>query len=339
MKIDDFDFHLPKKLIAQYRDPSSKLLCLNKETGQILHRKFEDLPSFLSKKDLLIFNDTKVIPARLYGKKDTGGKVEILIERVMQNNKILSHIKASKPPKIGSTITINDKYKFQILEKNDFYTLKLLYERKISLIDLLDEIGHIPLPPYIKRPDEKSDELNYQSIFAKKKGSVAAPTASLHFNECLLKKINQKEIKTDFITLHIGSGTFSPVREKEIEKHKMHTEYFDISSKTCQKINEIKKEKGRIIAVGTTSTRSLESAFKNGKIAPFKGETDIFIYPGYEFKTTDALITNFHLPKSTLFMLVCAFAGTSNTKKAYEEAIKKNYKFYSYGDAMFISSR
>lgn len=340
MKTGDFDFNLPQELIAQYpsnKRTSSRLLCLDKITGAIVHKRFVDLPDLLTCKDLLIFNDTKVIPARLYGIKETGGKIELLVERILDEHRILAHLKFSKIPKKGSILILENSFKAEVLNReNELF--ELYFQHKDLVLNILERVGHVPLPPYIKRRDESIDKERYQTVFAKYKGSVAAPTAGLHFDKRLLKKISQKNIETAFTTLHIGAGTFEPVRSETIYNHKMHSEYVEISPQVCEKIRDAKKRGGRIVAVGTTCVRSLEAATQEGEVVPYKGETDIFIYPGYKFKCIDAMITNFHLPRSTLLMLVCAFAGFDNVMSAYKTAIDEQYRFFSYGDAMFLSS-
>lgn len=338
MKISYFDFKLPQKLIAQYpcsKRSGSRLLCLDKDSGAIAHRKFFELPDLLSPKDLLIFNNTKVIPARLFGIKATGGKVELLIERVLNANQALAHIKASKSPKIGNKIILQNDFVVEILEHQENLFL-VEFKNADDVFAVLNKIGRIPLPPYIEREDEKIDKQRYQTVFAKDVGAVAAPTAGLHFDAELMQKLEAKRIATAFITLHVGAGTFQPVRVSDINQHKMHSEYAELSPAVCEQIKITKQQGGRIIAVGTTCVRTLETASRTGVIKPFKGETDIFIYPSFEFRCADALITNFHLPKSTLLMMVCAFAGYDNVMRTYKIAIKDRYRFFSYGDAMLI---
>lgn len=331
MKVSDFDFALPPELIAQYpkaQRNASRLLYLNKTSGAITHKNFIDLPELLAPNDLLVFNDTKVIPARLFGNKATGGKVEILIERILDINLALAHVKASKTPKVGAEILVNN-FKATVIERqNDLFKLKFSEE----IVAILEQVGHMPLPPYITRADELSDKERYQTVYAKHKGAVAAPTAGLHFDKEILGKIKNKA----FITLHVGAGTFQTVRVENVTEHKMHAEYIEVSEAVCEQIKQAKANGGRIIAVGTTCVRSLETAAKTGAIKPFKGETDIFIYPGYKFNCIDGILTNFHLPKSTLLMLVCAFAGFDRVMRAYQAAIQEHYRFFSYGDAMLI---
>jgi len=338
MKLSDFDYQLPNELIARYPLPersSSRLLCLNRKTGEISHQKFIELPELLSANDLLVANNTQVIPARLFGRKKTGGKVEILIERILDRSRILAHVRGGGSIKIGSEILFINDIKFEMLARHDeLFELRCLQQK--SVIEIIDEIGELPLPPYFERAPEQSDLTRYQTIFSEKKGSVAAPTASLHFDENIIKKLAEKNIGLEKITLHVGSGTFLPVRTEDIKQHKMHSEYLDVSAENCLAIQKTKQKQGKIIAVGTTVCRSLETAARSGILQPFSGDTDIFIYPGFKFNCIDALITNFHLPGSTLLMLVSAFAGYEQAMRAYHLAIENKYRFFSYGDAMLI---
>ena len=342
LNIANFDFNLPPELIAQYPctpRSASRLLCVNKNTGEISHKSFNDLLELLAPNDLLVFNNTRVIPARVFGIKTTGGKIELLVERVIDAHHVLAHIKSNKKLKIGAELILADIYRARIIQRHDDL-FELKFNSEESVYDILEKIGHIPLPPYINREDENADRERYQTIFAKHLGAVAAPTAGLHFDEELLNKIKRKGVQIGFVTLHVGSGTFQPIRVENIHEHKMHSEYFEVSQELCAQVEAAKQNGGRIIAVGTTSVRSLEAAAKNsksGKLEPFKGHTDIFIYQGYKFCCVDAIITNFHLPKSTLILLICAFAGYETTMHAYQEAIKKAYRFFSYGDAMFLT--
>lgn len=332
MKLSDFDFDLPQELIAQYpkkERSASRLLCLDKVTSKIQHRQFADILDFINPDDLLVFNDTKVIPARLFGNKITGGKIEILVERVLENNQVLAHVKASKAPKPNTELIIADEFKVIVIERIDDL-FKLQFNEDV--FSVLEQAGHIPLPPYIARSDEHDDHERYQTVYAKNRGAVAAPTAGLHFDADLMAKIPNKA----FITLHVGAGTFQPVRVENVTEHKMHAEYIEVSKEVSEQIKQTKANGGRVIAVGTTCVRSLETAAQSGEIKPFSGETDIFIYPGYKFNCIDALITNFHLPKSTLLMLVSTLAGYDSVMHAYNEAVKEKYRFFSYGDAMFI---
>lgn len=340
MQTNIFDFNLPKELIAQYPLPqrsASRLMCLNKTTGEITHKKITDLIELLSPDDLLVFNNTRVIPARLFTHKKTGGKVEILVERILDEHKILAQLGSSKPIKIGTELLLENSLLIKVIAKSDaFFELEI--ESVLPVLGVIKQFGHMPLPPYIERGDVALDQERYQTIFAQKEGAVAAPTAGLHFDQKLLDAFRAKGIESVFLTLHVGAGTFQPVRVSEITQHKMHLEYFEISAATCEAINLARRHGKRIVAVGTTCVRALESAAKSGVLAPFNGETNIFIYPGYKFRCVDALITNFHLPKSTLLMLVCALAGYENTMRAYREAIAQQYRFFSYGDAMVVQN-
>lgn len=359
MHIEQFDFNLPHELIAQYPLPqrsASKLLCLDRASTKIQHKNFCDFPHLLQPNDLLIFNNTKVFKARLLGYKTTGGKAEILIERIIDDKHILAHVKTSKKNINTTTIVINEQFAFTIIARqDDLFILKLTYltnnSEVLSILEIAQKYGHVPLPPYVTRQDNETDAERYQSIFAQKYGAVAAPTASLHFDDKIINAIKNKGIDLAFVTLHVGAGTFQPVKVDNILQHKMHAEYMEIDKETCNKINQTKAKNGRVIAIGTTCVRCLETAMqkqsnntdlvttidKTFQISPFFGDTDIFIFPGYKFQCVDALITNFHLPKSTLLMLVSAFAGHTNIMRAYNEAIEHKYRFFSYGDAMFLS--
>lgn len=338
MQRSDFHFELPSELIAQYPLESrtaSKLLCLDGKTGSIADRMFNDLPDLLQAGDLLVFNNTRVIPARLHGTKATGGKVEVLVERLLEGNQILAHVRASKTPKIGSSIFISDSFELIVMARHkDLFRLVCHSHTPLRL--LLEQHGHVPLPPYISRQDNKTDISRYQTVYAEKDGAVAAPTAGLHFDDAILGTLKQKGINSVFVTLHVGSGTFQPVRVDDIQQHEMHSEYVEVTSDVCEQVKQTQANDGRIIAVGTTSLRCLEAASQDGEIHPYQGETNIFIYPGIPIQTVDALITNFHLPESTLLMLVCAFAGKQHIYSAYSHAIDQAYRFFSYGDAMFI---
>ena len=338
MKKSDFNYQLPDALIAQkplaQRD-SSRLLCMDKSTGVIQDNSFTDFINLIHDNDLLVFNNTKVIPARLYGKKQSGGKIEILIERVQDPHHAIAHIKASKAPKPGTVIELNDGYICQVLGRvDDLFQLEFA---DIPLMSLLDKIGHIPLPPYITRADDESDLTRYQTVFAKELGAVAAPTAGLHFDLAMMDLIKAKQIQTTFVTLHVGSGTFQPVRVENLAEHLMHKEYFAVTQATVDAVKATRAKGGRVIAIGTTAVRALESASKSGELIAGFGDTDLFITPGYQFKSVDAMLTNFHLPESTLLMLVSAFAGYQPIMKAYHHAIDQSYRFFSYGDAMFLS--
>ena len=346
MRISDFSFDLPENLIAQYpteQRSGSRLLCLNSSSGKIQHNKFSDVLSYLNSGDLLIFNDTKVIPARFFGEKETGGKVELLLERLLSDNRLLVQVKSSKPLRSEmrlriyrkNTEVIEDSLEAIVVERSDqFYILQ--FDKSLQLKDQLFAHGYVPLPPYIKRMNESQDFDRYQTIYAQNDGAVAAPTAGLHFDENLFADLKLKGIDTDFLTLHVGAGTFQPIRVDKVEEHAMHTERFVISERVCEKVHKCKKAGGRVVAVGTTSVRALESAANKGKLSSADSETDIFIYPGFDFQIVDALITNFHLPESSLLMLVSAFCSKNMILDAYNEAIRNEYRFFSYGDAMFI---
>lgn len=336
MKLSEFDYNLPERLIAQKpvepRD-HSRLLVLDKTTGKIGHHTFYDIVKHLKKGDVLVVNNSKVFPARLFGKrKDTDGEVEILLNKKVKDS---TWEVIGKNLKIGTEIIFErSKLEGKIIEKNNKISRVRFNMDDEEFFSEIEKIGHTPLPPYIKKDDTKKDKVDYQTIYAKPVGSVAAPTAGLHFTEELLNKIKARGVEIIEVTLHVGLGTFAPVEEEDIEKHKIHTEYYTVIPSQIQKVIKAKKDGHRIIAVGTTSTRVLETIFSNLK--QYSGWTDIFIYPGYKFKCIDGLITNFHLPKSTLLMLVSAFAGKHYIDKAYKEAINKEYRFFSYGDAMLI---
>ena len=340
MKTDLFNYHLPLSLIAQHPEEkrdNCKLLIYNRKTKQITHGIFKDITDYISPGDLLILNDTKVIPARLFGKKKTGGRVEIfLVEKIAPNiYKALTRGKLKQK----TTVTLKNGIQAHINKEGEKSIVSLDYKGDFD--EILDEIGEVPLPPYIKRNyqvyNKEKDMSYYQTIFAKKKGAIAAPTAGLHFTHNLLSRIREKGVNIAYITLHVGIGTFKPVKEEDFEKHKMDPEYFEIEEETEKLFNETKKRGGKVFACGTTTVRALESnTTEEGFLKSGKGFTNLFIYPGYKFKAIDALITNFHLPKSTLLLLVSAFAGREEILHCYEEAIKKEYKFYSFGDAMLI---
>ncbi len=338
MKKSDFNYFLPENLIAQAPLPqrtASRLLMLNRQTGDIRDGQFTDFIDLILPNDLLVFNNTKVIAARLFGAKSTGGKIEILIERVLNDKQALAHIRSSKSPKAGAIIALDKDYSCEVLrrEENLFY---LSFNGENSVLDILAEIGHMPLPPYIKRGDDESDLTRYQTVFAMQSGAVAAPTAGLHFDEEMLDKIAAKGIERVFVTLHVGSGTFQPVRVENLSEHLMHKEYFSVSQEIVDAVNATRKRGGRVIAIGTTAVRALESASRSGTLQASCGDTNLFIVPGYEFKSVDAMLTNFHLPESTLLMLISAFSTYDNVMSAYQHAIEKQYRFFSYGDAMTI---
>ncbi|MFZ9611302.1 MAG: tRNA preQ1(34) S-adenosylmethionine ribosyltransferase-isomerase QueA [Methylococcales bacterium] len=338
MKKSDFNYLLPNALIAQKplaeRD-ASRLLCMNRNTGEIIDRQFSDFIDLINEQDLLVFNDTKVIPARLFGIKHSGGKVEILIERILDDHHAIAHVKASKSPKPGTVLKLEQGFQCQVQGRED--DLFQLEFSDCTVLAILEQIGHIPLPPYITRADDESDLTRYQTVFAKKAGAVAAPTAGLHFDLAMIDKIRAKGAETVYVTLHVGSGTFQPVRVENLDDHIMHKEYFAVTSATVDAVKLARARGGRVIAIGTTAVRALESASKGGELEAGFGETDLFITPGYDFKSVDAMLTNFHLPESTLLMLVSAFAGYGSIMNAYNHAIDDSYRFFSYGDAMFLS--
>jgi S-adenosylmethionine:tRNA ribosyltransferase-isomerase len=337
MRVADFHFELPEHLIARHplsERRASRLLVLDGPTGELAHKGFADLLGYLRPGDLMVFNNTRVIPARLFGQKASGGKLEILVERVLDSHRVLAHVRSSKSPKPGSTILIDGGAEATMLARHD-----ALFELGFAeeVLPLLDRLGHMPLPPYIDRPDEDADRERYQTVYARHAGAVAAPTAGLHFDEALLESIAAKGVETAFVTLHVGAGTFQPVRVERIEEHHMHREWLQVDQEVVDAVAACRARGGRVIAVGTTSVRSLESAARDGTLKPFSGDTDIFIYPGKPFHVVDALVTNFHLPESTLLMLVSAFAGYPETMAAYAAAVEQGYRFFSYGDAMFIT--
>jgi len=338
MLLEEFDFDLPQDLIAQApleKRDASRLLVLNKNTKSLEDKKFTDFVDLLNPNDLLIFNDTRVIKARLFGTKVTGGKAEIMIERILDKHSALAHLKTSKKILDGTIFEINKYVSIKVIKKEDdlFY---IEFNSDLYSYDILEKYGHIPLPPYIQRSANTSDEKRYQTIYAKESGAVAAPTAGLHFTDEIFKALDNKKIKYTFLALHVGAGTFQPVRDDHLDHHQMHSESFNVPEKTIKMIHDAKSKNGRIIAIGTTVLRALESKFSEEIIQLGFKETSIFIKPGYKFKIVDALLTNFHLPKSTLFILVSAFSGSDTIKKLYQHAIKNKYRFFSYGDASFI---
>ncbi len=337
MQVSDFAFQLPDSQIARHplaERRASRLLVLDGQSGKLEHRRFAELLDYLRPGDLMVFNNTRVIPARLFGQKDTGGKVEILVERVLDGARVLAHIRSSKSPKPGAIINVDGGGRALMVARHD-----ALFELDFGedALALLDRVGHMPLPPYIDRPDESADRERYQTVYAQRAGAVAAPTAGLHFDDELLSALKAHGVESAFVTLHVGAGTFQPVRVDRIEEHHMHREWLEVGQGVVDAVTACRARGGRVVAVGTTSVRSLESAARDGVLKPFSGDTDIFLYPGKPFHVIDALVTNFHLPESTLLMLVSAFAGYPETMAAYAEAITEGYRFFSYGDAMFIT--
>lgn len=336
MNKQDFYFDLPSELIAQYplaNRSDSRLLIYNRQTEEYGHYQFREIADFLQPGDLLVMNDSKVIPARLYGHKATGGKVELLVERITGDFTFLAHIKASKSLKSNDIIFLDAGKQLEVLQRQDDL---FLCKASQTILDLLNNLGHIPLPPYITREDESLDKERYQTVYAKCAGSVAAPTAGLHFDDAVLSSIRARGVKIAYVTLHVGAGTFRPVRSERIQDHKMHSEWFTVSPDLCATVKATKSMGNKVIAVGTTALRSLESAAIGGELIPCSRDTDIFIYPGYQFKVCDGLMTNFHLPESTLVMLVSAFIGHKQCMALYQEAIDKRYRFFSYGDASLL---
>ncbi|ACX89034.1 tRNA preQ1(34) S-adenosylmethionine ribosyltransferase-isomerase QueA [Pectobacterium parmentieri] len=344
MRVADFSFELPESLIAHYPQAERsgcRLLSLDGPTGNLTHGVFTDLLEKLNPGDLLVFNNTRVIPARLFGRKASGGKLEVLVERVLDDRRVLAHVRASKAPKPGTELLLGDdeSVKATMAARHDAL-FELHFDDARDVLSILNAIGHMPLPPYIDRPDEDADRELYQTVYSQRPGAVAAPTAGLHFDEPMLAALREKGIEMAFVTLHVGAGTFQPVRVDTIEDHIMHAEYAEVPQDVVDAVLACKARGNRVIAVGTTSVRSLESAAQasqDAPIAPFFDDTKIFIYPGYHYRIIDALVTNFHLPESTLIMLVSAFAGYQNTMSAYREAVAEQYRFFSYGDAMFIT--
>ncbi|MDY6216745.1 tRNA preQ1(34) S-adenosylmethionine ribosyltransferase-isomerase QueA [Actinobacillus porcinus] len=356
MNLSDFHFDLPDELIARYPKPertASRLLQLNGENGAISHRTFNDVLDLINEGDLLIFNNTRVIPARMYGRKISGGKIEVLVERVLTETTFLAHVRSSKAPKTGAELILGEDklgeghgVKVMMTGRQDALFELEIVDKSTALLDVLQKIGHMPLPPYIDRPDEDADQERYQTVYNKVPGAVAAPTAGLHFDDELLMKLKAKGVNFAFVTLHVGAGTFQPVRVEKIEDHHMHAEYVEVPKEVCEAILATKAAGKRVIAVGTTSVRSIESAALAAEekgssqlIEPFYSDTSIFIYPGKKFRVIDCLITNFHLPESTLIMLVSAFAGYEHTMNAYKSAVENRYRFFSYGDSMFITKK
>lgn len=345
MKVSDFSFDLPDSLIARHPAVSrtaSRLLDLSSPDRVPVHRQFSDIRGCLRPGDLLVLNDTKVLPARLHGYKvGTGGAVEILVERIFEGRRVLAHMRASKAARAGTEICLLDAEGAEHVRvrvsgrQTDLFELE--FPAGQDPLDVMDAIGHMPLPPYIDRPDGSLDRDRYQTVYAARAGAVAAPTAGLHFDVSLLAELRTLGVEIVTLTLHVGAGTFQPVRSEDVEAHRMHSEFARVDAATCERVMLAHREGRRVVAVGTTSVRALESASNAEGIHPFSGETDIFIYPGYHFRCVDALITNFHLPESTLLMLVCAFAGTDDMLEAYRLAVRERYRFFSYGDAMLIA--
>jgi S-adenosylmethionine:tRNA ribosyltransferase-isomerase len=342
MQLSDFRFDLPPELIAQHPLPGrgdSRLLAVDGPTGALRDLCFEDLPALLRPGDLLVFNNTRVMRARLFGQKASGGRVEILVERLLAQDQALAQIRASKSPKPGGRILLAGGEGLEVLgREGDLYLLGAL---DAGFADLMQRHGHVPLPPYIARPDEAADLERYQTVFASREGAVAAPTAGLHFDGAMLAGLADLGVATAELTLHVGAGTFQPVRVQDLDRHVMHAEYLEVDEAVCERVAATRAAGGRVAAVGTTSVRSLETAAAagGGDLRPFRGDSRLFIRPGYRFRVVDAMVTNFHLPESTLLMLVCAFAGHEQVLAAYRHAVAQRYRFFSYGDAMFLTRR
>lgn len=336
MQRADFQFELPDELIAQQpaaRRRDSRLLHLDGATGAVVDRQFIDLPGLLRVGDLLVFNDTRVVPARLHGRKETGGRVEILLERVLDGTRVAAQLRSSKAPARGSWIELADGTRLTVAGRSgDFWLLDLPEDPGV----VFERCGEMPLPPYMKREAEAFDRERYQTVYARDPGAVAAPTAGLHFDEDLLAACRNAGVHSAFVTLHVGAGTFQPVRVDDLRDHRMHAERATVPEATCDAVRACRSRRGRVVAVGTTAVRALESAAAGGELAPYSGDTQLFITPGFGFRVVDALVTNFHLPESTLLMLVSAFAGRENVLRAYRHAVERRYRFFSYGDAMFV---
>jgi S-adenosylmethionine:tRNA ribosyltransferase-isomerase len=338
MRLSDFHYDLPEQLIAQHpaeRRGDSRLLCLDGPSGELRDRMFQDLPELLQPGDLLVFNNTRVMAARLYGHKASGGRVELLIERLLGEREALAHVRASKSPQIGGELRVEGE-RLTVLDRDDGLFRLALEEG--SFLALMAQHGHMPLPPYIRRADSAEDESRYQTVYAQTPGAVAAPTAGLHFDQAMLDRLAAMGVEQAFVTLHVGAGTFQPVRVDNLAEHRMHAEWVQVPQTVVDQVAATRARGGRVVAVGTTSVRSLEAAAAaSGELQEFAGDTRLFITPGYRFQVVDALLTNFHLPESTLLMLVCAFAGYEQVLAAYRHAVAEGYRFFSYGDAMFLT--
>lgn len=338
MKVSDFHFELPERLIAQYplsERSASRLLHLERDSGQVHDRQFAELPDLLEAGDLLVFNNTRVIPARLWARKASGGRVEVMLERMLSPVEAVAQLRANRKPAAGSRLEIDDLAELEVIGRDgEFWRLRIVSGTEWP--ELLQRVGHMPLPPYIERGDEALDSERYQTVFARVPGAVAAPTAGLHFDDKTLQRLAERGIETGWCTLHVGAGTFQPVRAEQVEDHHMHAEWLAVDADLVEQVRAARERGNRVVAVGTTAVRSLETAAMSGELQPFAGDSRLFIYPGYEFRVVDAMVTNFHLPGSTLLMLVSAFAGRENVFAAYRHAIEAEYRFFSYGDAMFI---
>ncbi|WP_333839412.1 tRNA preQ1(34) S-adenosylmethionine ribosyltransferase-isomerase QueA [Pelomicrobium sp.] len=338
MRLSDFDFYLPRELIAQRpaaTRSASRLLHLDGKTGAMHDLQFQDLPQLVRPGDLLVFNDTRVIKARLRGRKRSGGQVEVLVERVLGEHEALAQVRASKPPREGSELVLAGEIPATVLAREGTF-FRLRFHDEADLFTLLERHGEVPLPPYIEHAPGAEDERRYQTVYARTPGAVAAPTAGLHFDEAMLERLRQAGAETAFLTLHVGAGTFQPVREEDLSRHVMHHEWYRIPEETVAAVERARARGGRVLAVGTTTLRALEAAATRGSLRPGADETNLFILPGYRFRVVERLLTNFHLPKSTLLMLVSAFGGIEPIRRAYAHAVEQRYRFFSYGDAMLI---
>jgi len=340
MQLSDFDYQLPKELIAQAplaERSASRLLLVDPLGNDYSDHQFAAIVEFVDSGDLLVFNDTRVIPARLFGRKQSGGQIEVMVERVLDDSTMLVQIRASKAPKPGMELILEGEVRCVMQARaGDLFVLR---QKDRPWLELLEQYGHVPLPPYIERVDASADRDRYQTVYASKPGAVAAPTAGLHFDHRILELLREKGVEFAHVTLHVGAGTFQPVRGEDIDSHIMHAELVDVPQSVCDVIMRTREQGKRVIAVGTTVVRCLESAAASGKLRPLLGESNLFIKPGYQFKLVDAMLTNFHLPRSTLLILVSAFAGTGLMRAAYAHAVEQGYRFFSYGDAMFIKNR
>jgi S-adenosylmethionine:tRNA ribosyltransferase-isomerase len=339
MQTIDFHYELPRELIAQFpAEPrsASRLLVVDAVGGHLDDRRFVDLIELLHPGDLLVLNDTRVIRARLFASKESGGRVEVLIERVLDEHRAVVQLRANKAARAGARLLFDEQVSAAIGERDgEFYTLR--FNDTEPLADILQRLGHVPLPPYIERADEPRDRERYQTVYARSSGAVAAPTAGLHFDKPMLARLASVGVQIGFVTLHIGAGTFQPIRTSDIRQHHMHAEHVDVSEQLCLQVAQTRARGGRVVAVGTTVVRALETAAHAGQLAPFVGETRLYVYPGFCFQVVDALLTNFHLPGSSLLVMVCAFAGRQSVLRAYRHAIAQRYRFFSFGDAMWLS--
>jgi S-adenosylmethionine:tRNA ribosyltransferase-isomerase len=338
LKLDDFDYALPRELIAQFPSPerpASRLLHLNGRTGAVSDRQFREIVALMAPGDVMVFNNTRVIKARLAGRKKTGGQVEVLVERVLSGNQVLAQVRASHPPREGGTLVLSGAVEATVIARRGGF-FQLRFENCGDVFALLECYGAVPLPPYIEHAPDAADEARYQTVYARHPGAVAAPTAGLHFDEPLLAELRHRGVETAYLTLHVGAGTFQPVRVQNLAEHEMHGEWYHVPDETVDVVKRARAGGGRVVSVGTTSLRALETAAASGELKAGYGETKLFVVPGYEFRIVERLLTNFHLPKSTLLMLVSAFGGMDNIRRAYRHAIDQRYRFFSYGDAMLI---